>query len=148
MRRIQSNAGAANAEHVSYKRSSCTLPTHPPHPLISVTACFSYPDSSTHWMIRKKFAVQWALYAAVQLATGMTSLNLREMHLDLASSQLFCTAHSFGLEVGSSGNIQLSNSPQYRLTPNLAEYMQVDIEEDGTVHLPGTNSVVDIIYFN
>lgn len=112
---------------------------------------YTYPDSATHWMVRKKFATQWALYAAAELATGLSSMNLKEIQLDLASAQLFSTGYSFDLTAGKNGDskfrtvskntksilVSLGDGPLFRLTPNLAEYMQVDIEEDGQVDLSG-----------
>jgi hypothetical protein len=63
----------------------------------------TYPDSATHWMIRKKFTIQWALYSAVELACGLSSVNLKEMYFDLTSAQLFSTGYEFDFQVDNNG---------------------------------------------
>jgi hypothetical protein len=55
-------------------------------------------------MVRKKFATQWGLYAAAELATGLSSMNPKEMHLDLSSAQIFSTGYSFNFELSEQGD--------------------------------------------
>jgi hypothetical protein len=59
----------------------------------------TYPDAATHWTVRKKFSTQWALFAAVELATGLLQMSPGRMHMDMASAQLFSTSYEFAVRV-------------------------------------------------
>ncbi|KAI6180608.1 FAT domain-containing protein [Aphelenchoides besseyi] len=99
----------------------------------------TYPDTSTYWMIRKRLATQWALYAAAELAIGLQPMSLGGMLIDLNSAQLFAIgAYKFALTSNENSFEIAVDKQKNRLTPNIAEYLQVDFEnEDETVKLSG-----------
>ncbi|KAI6206451.1 hypothetical protein M3Y94_00912100 [Aphelenchoides besseyi] len=99
----------------------------------------TYPDTSTYWMVRKRLATQWALYAAAELAIGLQPMNLRGMLIDLNSAQLFpIGAYKFAITAKENSFEIAVDKQKNRLTPNIAEYLQVDFEDqDETVKLSG-----------